>query len=331
MGEAMRRREFAMLVGTAFAAWPLAASAQQSAVPVIGFLSAGSADENEAMMVAFQQGLQESGYIGGQHVKIEYRWAEGRSDRLPAMADDLVRRRVAVIAATNTSAALAAKAATTTIPIVFEIGLDPVRLGLVSSLSKPGGNVTGVTQLNAVVTPKRLELLRELLPKTSVMALLVNPANPANAEAETSQMRSAAQSLGVQLHVLSASVERDLDGVFTSLIQMGAGGLVVGADPLFYHRSELLGALAAHYAVPAVSENRGFVTAGGLLSYGGSVADAYRIVGVYVGRVLKGAKPADLPVQLGTKVELIINLKAAKILGIAFPLTLLGRADEVIE
>jgi ABC-type uncharacterized transport system substrate-binding protein len=283
------------------------------------------------MTAAFRQGLQVSGYVDGQNVAIEYRWAEGRSDQLPAMAADLVRRKVAVIAATSTPAALAAKTATTTIPIVFEMGGDPIRLGLVASLGRPAGNVTGVTQLNAVVSPKRLELLHELLPTAHVLALLVNPANPALAEIEMREALSVASRLGVELRVLNASSESDFEGVFAELLQLRAVGLAIGADAFFTSRSQQLAALAVRHAVPAVYENREFAAAGGLASYGGAIIDSYRLTGVYVARILKGEKPADMPVQQGTKVELIINLKTANALGITVPLPLSGCADEVIE
>jgi putative tryptophan/tyrosine transport system substrate-binding protein len=330
----MRRRDFIALSGAAAAALlrPRVARAQQPAMPVIGFLNAESPQGYARPLAAFLKGLGESGYEDGRNVAIEYRWAEGQNDRLPAMAADLVRRQVAVIAATSTPAALAAKAATTTIPIVFETGGDPVQLGLVPSLNRPGGNVTGVTQTNQEVTPKRLELLHELLPTARVMALLVNPADPAVAETQTKDALSAAQTLGLELHVLNASTERDFDVALANVIQLRAGGLVIATDAFFTSRSgEQLAALAVRHAVPAAYKGREFAAAGGLLSYGSDIADSYRLTGIYTGRILKGDMAADLPVQQATKIELIINLKTAKALGITFPLSLLGRADEVIE
>jgi putative ABC transport system substrate-binding protein len=327
----MRRREFIALVAGLAATQPLTVRAQQSAMPIIGFLNVASADGYQPMVAAFRRGLQEMGYVEAQNVAIEYRWAEGRTDRLPGLVAELVHHRVAVIAATSTPAALAAKAETTVIPIVFESGGDPLRLGLVASLGHPGGNVTGVTQLNAVVSPKRVELLHELLPTARVMALLVNPANPSLTEIEANGALSAAHDLGVELHVLNANSERDIEEAFAKLAQLGAKGLVIGADAFFTSRTKLLAALAARYKVPAVYENRDFAAAGGLLSYGGMITDSYRLTGVYVGRILNGEKPAELPVQQGTKIELFINLKTAKALGITVPLTLSGRADEVIE
>jgi putative tryptophan/tyrosine transport system substrate-binding protein len=328
--DAMRRREFITLLGGA-AIWPLAARAQQQAMPVIGFVNAASAQGFARPLSAFLKGLSETGYVEGQNVAIEYRWAEGQNDRLPAMAADLVHRQVAVIAATTTPAALAAKAATTTIPIVFETGGDPMQLGLVASLNRPGGNVTGVTSLNTETTPKGLELLHELLPAATVMALLVNRADPAQAESRVTKMLSAAHTLGLELHVLNASSERDFDAVFANLIQLRAGGLVIGANALFTSRTEQLAALTVHHAVPAIYQWREFAAAGGLMSYGSNVTDAYRLGGIYTGRILKGDKPADLPIQQATKIELFINLKTAKALGISVPLPLLGRADEVFE
>jgi putative ABC transport system substrate-binding protein len=327
----MRRREFIAMIGSAAAGWPLAARAEQPAMPVVGFLNGASPDGYAPMAAAFRRGLQESGYVEGQNVTIEYRWAEGRIDRLPAMAADLVHRKVAVIAGTSAPGALAAKAATTTIPVVFETGEDPVRLGLVTNLNHPGGNITGVTQLNAVIAPKRLEFLHELLPRATVVALLVNPANRTITETSSSGMLSTARALGVELHVLSASSERDFDAVFTNLIQLRAGGLVINADTFLDSRSKQLAALALQHAVPAISAFREFAAAGGLASYGGSITDSYHLAGVYTGRVLNGERPADLPVQQGTKVELFLNFRTAKALGITIPLSLSGRADEIFE
>ena len=311
--------------------WPLMARAQQPAMPVVGFLNAASAKNYARQLSAFVKGLGEAGYVEGQNVAIKYRWAEGHIDRLPAMAADLVHRQVAVIAATSTPAALAAKAATTTIPIVFETGGDPIKLGLVASLNRPGGNVTGVTQLTVGLAPKEMEVLHELLPSARVMALLVNPADPALAETATKEMQAAALTLGLELHVLNASAERDFDAVFAKLVEFRAGGLVIGGDALFTSRSEQLAALAARHAVPAAYKGREFAAAGGLLSYGTDITDSYHLAGNYTGRILKGDKPTDLPVQQATKIELIINLKTAKALGINVPNTLIGRADEVIE
>jgi putative ABC transport system substrate-binding protein len=327
----MKRRAFITLLGCVAAAWPLAARAQQPGLPVIGFVNVGSSGGYAGILSAFLKGLGETGYVEGRNVAIEYRWAENRPDRLPAMMADLVQRKVAVIAATSTPAALAAKAATTTIPIVFETGSDPVQLGLVSSLNRPGGNVTGVTFLAQEVVPKSLELLRELLPTARVMALLVNPADPAIAEANTSEALAAAHTLGLELHVLNASSERDFEGVFAKLIELRAGGLVISPEALFVSHSEQLAALAAHHGMPTVFRGREFTAAGGLMSYGSDITDSYRLAGIYAGRILKGDKPADLPVQQTTKVELFINLKTAKALGITVPLPLSGRADRIIE
>ena len=326
----MKRREFITLLGGVAAAWPLTAQAQQP-LPVIGFLNSSSPDGYAPMASAFRQGLKETGYVDGHNVAIEYRWAEGRNDRLPSFVADLVQRKVNVIAATTTAAALAAKAATTTIPIVFETTADPVQLGLVASLNRPGGNVTGVTQTNMEIAPKRLELLHELVPTVSVMALLVNPTDPALAESATKELQEAASILGLKLHVMQASTDRDFDAVFAKLIQLRAGGLVIGSDPFFTSRSQQLAKLTVDHAVPAVYQFREFAVAGGLLSYGAAITDAYRIAGNYTGRVLRGDKPADLPVQQATKVEMIINLKTAKALGLNVPNPLIGRADEVIE
>ena len=326
----MTRREFITLL-VATATWPLSARAQQPTMPVIGFLNFASPQSYARQASAFLKGLSEAGYVDGRNVVIEYRWAEGRSDRLPAMAADLVHRQVAVIAATSTPAALAAKAATTTIPIVFETGGDPIELGLVRSLNRPDGNVTGVSQTNVEMVAKRLELMHELLPAVRVFALLVNPANPALAEPATKEVQAAARALGLELHVLNASTEGEFDGAFAKLIQLRAGGLVIGPDPLFTSHSEELGALATRHGVPAIFESREFALAGGLTSYSGSIAEAYRLAGMYTGRVLKGDRPADLPIQRATKVELYINLKTAKALGVAVPLPLSGRADELFE
>jgi putative ABC transport system substrate-binding protein len=300
-------------------------------MPGVGFVNLASAKAYAPQLSAFLKGLSETGYVDGRNVAIEYRWAEGRIDRLPTMVADLVHRQVAVIVATTTPAALAAKAATTTIPIVFETGGDPVQLGLVPSLNRPGGNVTGVTQTNWEITPKRLQLLHELVPTASVIAILVNSANPTVSETTTKAMQAAAPRFGLELHILNASTERDFDGVFAKLAQLRAGGLVIGQDPFFTSQREQLAALTVRHAVPTIFYGREFVAAGGLLSYGADVADAYRLTGNYTGRVLKGEKPADLPVQQVTKVELYINLKTAKALGVNVPNTLIGRADEVIE
>ena len=334
MGQQMKRREFITLLGSAAAAWPLAALAQQPAMPVVGFLNAASPDLFAHVVRAFHLGLSETGYVEGRNVAIEYRWAENQYDRLPELAAELVRRRVSVITTgSSTLAALAAKAATTTLPIVFLMGSDPVQFGLVASLNRPGGNLTGITTLNLEMTPKRLQVLRELLPTTTIMAVLVNPTNaPATVETEVRQVQAAAHTLGLQMvHVLQASTERDLDSAFSTLIQRRAGGLVISADTFFSGKSVELAALASRHAVPTISPYRDFVTAGGLMSYGGSVTELYRLAGVYTGRILKGEQPADLPVQQVTKVQLAINLKTAKALGLTVPTLLIGRADEIIE
>src|ERR1700738_3167486 len=306
LGADMRRREFITLLGSTVAAWPLAARAQPPAMPVVGFLNVESPEGYRPMAAAFRRGLSESGYVEGQNVAIEYRWAEGRVGRVPAMGARLVGRGGAGIAAPPPPAALAAKAATMAIPIVFEIGGDPVGLGLVASLSRPGGNITGVTQLTTGWVPKQLEVLHEMLPTARVIALLVDPKQSATAEVETKEARSAARTLGLELHILNASTESDFDRIFAKLIEIKAGGLVISAAALFSSRSEQLGALTARRAVPAVYKGREFAAAGGLMSYGTSLLDSYRVAGVYTGRVLKGAKPADLPVQQATKDELYI-------------------------
>jgi putative tryptophan/tyrosine transport system substrate-binding protein len=327
----MRRREFIALLGGA-AAWPLTARAQRAVTPLIGFVNAGSFEGYRPMVAAFRQGLQESGYAEGRDVAVEYHWAEGKSDQLSAIVADLVRRQVAIIAATSTPAALAAKAATTTIPIVFEIGSDPIKLGLVASLSRPGGNVTGVTQLGLELGPKRLEVLHELLPTARVVGLLVNPTNQGTAESASRAMLKAAEALGLQLHILNANSEADFDEVFAKLNQLRAGGLVLGGgDALLAGRSRELGALALRHAVPAVGASDEFVAAGGLAGYSGGIIDAYRLTGVYTARILSGEKPGELPIQQSTKIELSLNLKTAKALGITVPLSLVGRADKVIE
>jgi len=327
----MRRRELITLLGGA-AAWPLAARAQQAAMPVIGFINGGFAEGYTTERAAFLSGLDEAGYVDGRNVTIEYRWAEGQTDRLPTLANDLVQRQVAVIAATSTPAALAAKAATKTIPIVFETGADTVQLGLVASLNEPGSNITGITQTNLEVSPKRLELLHEIMPAARVMALLVNPRNPAVAEATTNQMQAAARMLGLDLQVLHASNDDEVEAAFAKAAQMHTSAVVMSAgDPFFTSQARPLAALAVRYAMPAVGPGRDFAAAGGLVAYGADINDAYRLAGSYTGRILKGEKPANLPVQQATKVELIINLKAAKALGLTVSLPLLGRADEVIE
>jgi putative tryptophan/tyrosine transport system substrate-binding protein len=328
----VRRRDFIKGIAGSTVGWPLGARAQQPALPVVGFVNVASAKEGHAPhLSAFLKGLSEVGYIDGQNVTIEYRWAENQNDRLPALIADLVRRQVAVIAATGTSAALAARAATTTTPIVFTTSANPVQLDLVTSLNRPGGNVTGVTQTNAEISPKRLQLLHELVPTASVMALLVNPASPTLAEVNTKELQAAARTLGLELHVLNASTEGDLDGVFAKLVQLRAGGLVIEGDPFFTSRMEQLIALALNHAVPTIYHYRDFAVAGGLLSYGTDFTETYRLAGIYTGRVLKGDKPADLPVQQATKIELYINLKTAKKLGVNIPNTLIGRADGVFE
>jgi putative tryptophan/tyrosine transport system substrate-binding protein len=324
----VKRRAFITLLCGA-AAWPLAARAQQPAMPVIGFLNTRAPEQDAHLLAAFRQGLRENGYVEGRNVMIEYRWAEGHYDRLPALAADLARRQVTVIAA-NSQATVAAKAITSTIPIVFITGADPVQVGFITSLNRPGGNLTGVTSLDTELGRKRLQLLHELLPKADTIAVLVNPTFPGS-DIQTRDLQSAASALGLQLHVLYASTERDIDTVFTDLTRLQANGLVIGNDPFFNSWSEQLGALALRHRMPAIYEFRPFVEAGGLISYGGSITDLYRFLGVYTGRILKGEKPADLPVQQATKVEMIINLKTARALGLTIPLPLIGRADEVIE
>jgi putative ABC transport system substrate-binding protein len=324
----MKRREFIALLGGAVV-WPLAVHAQQSAMPVVGFLNSRASGENNGILVAFRRGLKEAGYVEGQNVTVEYRWADNQYDRLPALAADLVRRQVDVIVS-NGPPVRAAKAATSTIPIVFAVGFDPLSFGLVTSLSRPGGNLTGVSILDVEIGPKRLELLHELIPAATVVALLVNPASPA-AEVIVRDVQAAAGALGLQLHVLHAASDSDFDAVFATMAQLRADALIIGADPFFTSRSQQLGELTVVHRVPAIYEFRDFAAAGGLISYGTSLADAFRQVGIYTGRVLKGEKPSDLPVHQATKVELILNLKTAKAFGITVPISLLGRADEVIE
>ena len=321
-----------MLIGGAAAAWPLTARAQQPAMPVVGYLSATSPDANSGSLEAFREGLKIADYIEGQNVTIQYRWANNESDRLPELAADLARRKVGVIVAPDsTSAVQAAQTATATIPIVFRIGTDPIKEGFVASLNRPGGNLTGLTTLGVELMPKRLELLREIKPTSSIIALLVNPTNPAIAEAGAAELQAKVGELGVQLHVLHASTEREIELIFMKLAELRADGLVIATDAFFNARNEQLATLALRYSVPAIYQFREFAAAGGLMSYGGSIPDIYRLVGVYTGRILRGEKPADLPVQQLTKVELIINLKTARALGLAVPLPLLGRADGVIE
>ena len=326
----MRRREFITLIGGA-ASLPLAARAQQP-MPVIGFLHSASFDNLAHLVQNFHQGLKEAGFVEGRNVSIEYRWAEGHYDRLPALAADLVRRQVAVIMASGgTPAALAAKAATTAIPIVVLVGVDPVTAGLVASLNQPGGNVTGISILNVAVVAKRLELLHELVPTAAVIALLVNPTNPVYTEPEIKEARDAAVSLGLQLHVLNASNEGEIDAAFATMVQEGAGALVLSPDPFFNSRRVQLAVLEARYAIPVITDRREFVAAGGLMSYGPNLADANHQAGVLVGRILKGAKPADLPIEQPSKFELVVNLKTANAIGMTISPTLLLRADNVIE
>jgi putative tryptophan/tyrosine transport system substrate-binding protein len=325
----MRRREFITLFGGA-ASLPLTARAQQ-AMPVIGLLNSSSPDADGDRMRAYRGGLGEAGYVDGRNLTIEYRWADGQNNRLPSMAADLVRRSVNVIVTGGTPATLAAKAATTTIPIVFLLSTDPVAAGLVASLNRPGGNLTGVTGLNVELAPKKLELLHELLPSKTIVGLLVNPTNAVAAENETRTVQAAARTLGIQLHILQASTERDFEPVFTSLVQLRADALVIGSDLFFTSRSDQLAALALRHAVPSIYQFREYAAAGGLMSYGGSATDWGHQAGLLTGRILAGGKPTDLPVRQATKVELFINLKTAKALGLTVPQSLLARANEVIE
>ena len=323
----MRRRELMLLlVGMMTATRAL--RAQQKAMPVIGYLSAGSPDFR---LAAFRQGLNETGYAEGQNVAIEYRWAPGQYDQLPALAADLVRRRVTVIAAVGIPPTFAAKAATSTIPIAFLVGIDPIEFDLIGSLNRPGGNITGVAILTAELAAKRLELLHELVPTAAVIALLVNPTDPAATQSETRNLQDAVRSLGLQLHILPASTPSEIDRAFGTLVELHADALVVSTDPLFTNQRAQIVSLAARHAVPAIYVWREFVEAGGLMSYGTDLTDSYRQAGIYTGKILNGAKPADLPVQQVVKVQLFINLTTAKTLGLTVPLPLSGRADEVIE
>ena len=325
----MRRREFITLLGGAAAAWPVAARGQRPAMPVIGFLHHASPNVAAGLAAAFRQGLKETGFVEGQNVRIEYRWAQGRYDLLPELAADLVRREVAVIM-TNTPTSQVAKAATSTIPIVFASADDPIPLGLVASFNRPGGNATGIYFLIAALEGKRVEFLHEVVPKPGTIALLVDPNFP-SAATQTLAMRQAARSLGLNLLVVTAGTERDIDTAFATLVREGAGALAVAASGFFFFHREQLVALAAHHGMPVVYPWRDAAAAGGLMSYGASPFDAYRQAGIYAGRILKGEKPADLPVQQAVKVEFVINLRTAKALGLTVPLPLLGRADEVIE
>jgi putative ABC transport system substrate-binding protein len=324
----MKRREFITGIGTT-AVWPLMARAQQLAVPVVGFLNSASPGPYPPLS-AFLKGLNERGFVEGRDLVIEYRWAEGHYERLPALIGDLVQRKVSVIAATSTPAAVAAKAANITIPVVFTTSGDPVQLGLVSSLSKPNGNLTGATQLNVEVSAKRLELMHEALPTATNFALLVNPNGP-NTKPESRDDSAAAAALGLTLHILRASSEQDLATVFESLTQLKIEALVIGSDPLFSRHMEEIAGLALRHRVPAIYQYPEFTAAGGLMSFGGDAAESYHVAGVYVGRILNGEKPANLPVQQVIKVEWIINLKTAKALGITVPPQIVARADEVIE
>ena len=325
------RRDFLTLVGCAAAGWPFAVRAQQPKLPVIGYLSSTSSGPYAPFVAAFQQGLKEAGFVVGQNVAIEYRWAEGQFDQLSALATDLVRRQVAIIAVGGGGVtALAAKEATSTIPIVFAFGSDPVKLGLVASLNRPGGNITGVSTIAVEIGPKRLQLLQDLLPKAVVIGFLMNPRSP-NTAFDLAEMRVAALGLGLQLIIVNARDEREIDTAFSDLVQQGAAALVVQPEPFLFSRRNQLVALATHYAIPAIYFEREFPTAGGLMSYGPDFGEVNRQAGIYTGRILKGAKPADLPVVQSTKFELVINLRAAKALGLELPATLLTLANKVIE
>jgi putative ABC transport system substrate-binding protein len=328
----IRRRNFTRIIGGATIAWPLALRGQQPPMPVVGFLNAASPEQFGHIVRAFQAGLNETGYVEDRNVRIDYRWAHGQYDRLPALAAELVDRRVSVIATgSNIIAARAAKAATTAIPIVFLTGGNPVKDGLVASLARPGGNITGITTLNVELGPKRLEVMRELLPATTVMAALINPVNdPTFVETASAAIKAAARALGLQMNVVHASTGRELEDAFSSLSHRRVGGLVIIPDTFFSGNSAQLAALALRHAMPTISPYREFTEAGGMMSYGGSVTDQYRQVGVYAGRILRGERPADLPVQQVTNVALVINLKTAKTLGLSVPNSLLSRADQII-
>jgi len=326
----MRRREFITLSGGATAAWPFAARAQQPAMPVIGYLDGGSLGTSAHVIAAIRKGLSETGYVEGSNVAIEYRWAEGNYDRLPAMAAEVAHRQVAVIVAMGTPAAFAAKAATSTVPIVFGGGIDPVQAGLVASLNRPGGNVTGVTSMNAEIETKRLGLLHDLLPQATRFAVLVNPDNPL-AEIDIKDAQATAATIGGQIEILTARTNREIDDAFASLVQQRADALLIGPDVFFTNRRVQLATLAVRHGVPAIYSFREFAEAGGLMSYGTSNTDRDRQVGVYAGRILKGDKPADLPIVRPTKFEFVINLQTARMLGLTVPAALLARADEVIE
>ena len=326
----MRRRELITLLGGAAVTWPFALRAQQKAMPLIGFLGSTSTNLYARVMAAFHYGLAETGYVEGKNVAVEYRWAEGRYDRLPGLAADLVGRQVEAIAAVGNSATVAAKGSTSTIPIVFGIGGDPIELGLVASLARPGGNLTGITIINDELIPKRFELISELVPQARVIALLVNPDNPGS-KCIIRDAREAVRTRGLDLEVLKASTESEIDAVFAFFVQSQPSALVVGSDQFVFSRREQLVSLAARHAVPAIYQWREFPGAGGLISYGGNLNEAWRQAGAYVGRILAGAKPADLPVQQPTRFELIVNLKTAEVLGLTVPPLILARADEVIE
>jgi putative ABC transport system substrate-binding protein len=326
----MQRREFITALGITAITWPLAARAQQSALPLIGFMNNSTAKGSEDLQAAFRQGISETGYIDGQNVTIEYHWADGQPDRLPGVARDLVRRQVSVIVATSTPAALAAKAATATIPIVFETAADPIKLGLAASLNRPGGNATGVAQFNAELVAKRVSLLHDLIPTARIIGMLLNPTDP-RTEDQTKDVQEAAQALGLHTHVLNASTEAEIDAAFAAMPELRIEALLVGTGEFFRRQSEHVAVLAARQGVPAIYQYREFVAVGGLISYGTSLPDAYRLTGVYTGRVLKGEKPADLPVMRPTKFEMVINLKTAKTLGLTIPSGVLAIADAVIE